>query len=175
MAFTRAFLGTKATLQTSISGVRHPLWVSSVDGFPSLYEGSLAEMDEAWECTDIDFFIPMHTLMYWLLYRSVRDILFANVCWSWKSANRILSDWVIESKAILISFHWKAAFFFGFFSGVKIFTLTVFVSLKKKSWLFVHAMMTTNVIILRGVWVRTVGLLYCIALTVIYLKSAARV
>lgn len=71
------FLGTKATLQISISGVCYSLWVGSVDGFPCLYEGLLAEMEEAWECTDIDFFIPVHTLMYWLLCRSVRNMLFA--------------------------------------------------------------------------------------------------
>lgn len=54
----------KATLQTSISGVYYPLWVGSVDGFPSLYEGLLAEMEAPWECADIDFFIPVHPLMY---------------------------------------------------------------------------------------------------------------
>lgn len=79
MTFTRAFLGAKATLQISISGVCFPLWVGSADGFPSVYEGLLAEMEEMWECTDIDFFIPMHTLMYRLLCRSVRNILFAAV------------------------------------------------------------------------------------------------
>ena len=42
----------------------YPLWVGSVDGLPSLYEGFLTEMDAPWEWTDIDFFIPKHTLMY---------------------------------------------------------------------------------------------------------------
>lgn len=45
MAFTRAILDTKATLQTSISAQCFPLWVCSVDGFPFVYEGSLAEME----------------------------------------------------------------------------------------------------------------------------------
>lgn len=53
-----------ALLQTSISAACYPLWVGSVDGFPSLYEGFLAEMEAPWEWTDIDFFIPMHMLMY---------------------------------------------------------------------------------------------------------------
>lgn len=48
-------------------------------------------------------------------------------------------------------------------------------SLEKKSQLTVQAMMTTNVIILRGVWVQTVGLLFCVALTVIHSQSAAHV
>lgn len=58
------FLGTMATLQISIPGVRYSLWAGSVDGFPCLYEAMLAEMDEARQWTDIDFFIPVHTLMY---------------------------------------------------------------------------------------------------------------
>lgn len=58
------FLGTKATLQISIPGVCYSLWVGSVDGFPCLYEGLLAEIEEAWDCTDIDFFIPVHMLKY---------------------------------------------------------------------------------------------------------------
>lgn len=72
-------------------------------------------------------------------------------------------------------------FLFLFLSG-KNSTLTVFhlwnfagVSLERKSWLTVQAMMTTNVIMLRGVWVQTVGLLFCVALTVIHLQSAAHV
>lgn len=59
-----AFLGTKATLPTSILGVCYSLWVGSADGFPCLYESLLAEMEEARQCTDIDFFISVHTLMY---------------------------------------------------------------------------------------------------------------
>lgn len=70
------FLAPRQPFKYQYLGVCYSLWVGSVDGFPSLYEGSLAEMEEAWECTDIDFFIPMHTLMYWLPRRSVRDILF---------------------------------------------------------------------------------------------------
>lgn len=42
-----SFLGTKATFQISILGAHYSLWVSSVDGFPCSYEGSLAEIEEA--------------------------------------------------------------------------------------------------------------------------------
>lgn len=64
MACKGSFLGTKATLQISISGAHYSLWVGSVDGFPRSYEGSLAEIEEAKECADIDFYIPVHTLMH---------------------------------------------------------------------------------------------------------------
>lgn len=80
--FYKGLSWTKATLETSISGVFYPLWAGSVDGSPSLYEGSLAEMEEAWECTDIDFFIPLHILMYRLPCQSVSNILFASVWWT---------------------------------------------------------------------------------------------
>lgn len=71
-----SFLATKATPQISISAAHFSLWVGSVDGVLCSYEGSLAEIEEVLECADIDFFIPVHTLMYRLLCRSVRDVLF---------------------------------------------------------------------------------------------------
>lgn len=121
------FLGTKATLQISISGVCYSLWVGSADGFPCLYEGLLAEMEEAWECTDIDFFIPVHTLMYWLLCRSVRNMLFATGWGSWEGVNKILSHSTTKSKAISLSFHCnKCSPEFVIVSG-KHFTFIIFV------------------------------------------------
>lgn len=96
-----------------------PLWVGSVDGFPSLYEGLLAEMDAPWECVDIDFFIPVHPLMYRVPYQSVRDILFAAFWCSWGTVSRISSDWATESEAILISRHCCTVFFLFVFQERK--------------------------------------------------------
>lgn len=64
MAFTRAFLGAKATLQTKKMSVPPFGYVQLMAFHPCAGERSLAEMEVPAECTDIDFFIPTHTLIY---------------------------------------------------------------------------------------------------------------